>query len=110
MKFGAFVLLALALRPQQQLAPTHSRLVFETFPSSALAGNLLRDPSERNVVVYLPPSYDSVASRRYPVVYLLHGNGGNSTTWTNGRYQGLNIKEAMDSLIGSGTLREMIIV
>lgn len=27
--------------------------------------------------IYLPPGYDSDADRRYPVIYNLHGNGGN---------------------------------
>lgn len=31
--------------------------------------------------VYLPPGYDA-SERRYPVVYLLHGGGGDETDWT----------------------------
>ena len=55
--------------------------------------------------MYVPPSYDNKPTKRYPVVYLLHGNGGRNTIWAEGRYQGLNIKSAMDALIAAGTIR-----
>lgn len=34
--------------------------------------------------VYLPAGYDALTSRRYPVVYLLHGLGGDETNWADG--------------------------
>jgi enterochelin esterase-like enzyme len=40
---------------------------------SALEGNLSGDDPTRDVVVHLPPSYDDEPTRRYPVVYFLHG-------------------------------------
>src|SRR6516165_3718408 len=51
--------------------------------SRHLAGNLLGDPSRRDLVVYLPPGYQT-AQRRYPVAYLLHGFGRRSTSWIAG--------------------------
>jgi enterochelin esterase-like enzyme len=36
--------------------------------------------SKRRLVVYLPPGY--VKDGKYPVLYLLHGAGGNETNWT----------------------------
>src|SRR4026209_2123731 len=39
----------------------------------SLEGNLEGDSPDRDVVVYLPPSYARETSRRYPVVYFLHG-------------------------------------
>ena len=39
-----------------------------------LAGNLLDDPTERDLFVYLPPGY-SESERRYPTAYLLHAYG-----------------------------------
>ena len=41
----------------------------------ALEGNLEGDSPDRDVFVYLPPSYGSEPARRYPVVYFLHGYG-----------------------------------
>jgi hypothetical protein len=41
----------------------------------SLEGNLEGDSADRDVFVYLPPSYQSDPNRRYPVVYTLHGYG-----------------------------------
>lgn len=42
------------------------------------------DKMKRTVknIVILPEQYDQEAGVRYPVVYLLHGHGGNETTWS----------------------------
>lgn len=79
-----------------------------TAPS--LKGNLLGDTGSRTTSIYLPPSYRQARSRRYPVLYLLHGFGADNTAFIAGRYRDLNIRVTMDSLIGSGTVREMIVV
>ena len=34
--------------------------------------------------VYLPAGYDTLTTRRYPVVYMLHGLGGDETNWLDG--------------------------
>jgi putative tributyrin esterase len=62
----------------------------------------------RTVRVYLPPSYDrpDAASRRYPVVYMLHGwpgSDGNLLTMGHAR-------ETADSLIARGAMPEVIMV
>jgi hypothetical protein len=44
-----------------------------------LAGNLLGDPSERDLFVYLPPGYEE-SDERYPVAYLLHALGSSAAT------------------------------
>ena len=41
----------------------------------ALEGNLEGDSADRDVLIYLPPSYGEQPNRRYPVVYFLHGYG-----------------------------------
>src|SRR5947208_1032365 len=38
----------------------------------SLEGNLEGDSADRDVFVYLPPSYQRELNRRYPVVYTLH--------------------------------------
>lgn len=43
-------------------------------PAPSLEGNLLHDPTQRRVVVTLPPSYFT-SDARYPVVYFLEGIG-----------------------------------
>jgi enterochelin esterase family protein len=59
----------------------------------------------RQVLVYTPPAYDS-SSNRYPVLYLLHGAGGNESTWME-RGQAHVI---LDNLIAEGKLEPLIVV
>jgi enterochelin esterase-like enzyme len=40
---------------------------------TALEGNLEGDAVDRDVIVFLPPSYQKEQKRRYPVIYALHG-------------------------------------
>jgi hypothetical protein len=89
--------------------PRAGKLVFDTVHSAALAHNKFDDPVDREVLVYLPPSYATNASVRYPVVYLLHGFGGTDRTWL-GALNHFSIQPAVDSLINAGAAREMIIV
>ena len=57
----------------------------------------------RKATVYLPPKYD--ASKKYPVLYLLHGIGGDEREWLDGVP---NI--ILDNLIAEGKAKDMIIV
>jgi len=52
-----------------------------TVHGKSLEGNLNGDPADRSVIVYLPPSYKTEPTRRYPVVYLLHGYGLQASGW-----------------------------
>lgn len=47
-------------------------VITETVAAPSLEGNLLGDPAERTIMVYLPPSYYT-SGARYPVVYFLAG-------------------------------------
>ena len=72
----------------------------------SLEGNLEGDSPDRDVFVYLPPSYGTNSNQRYPVVYLLHGYGLTGERWmTFG-----NLVEASDGDIAAGTMKEMILV
>ena len=57
----------------------------------------------RKATVYLPPKYD--ASKKYPVLYLLHGIGGDEREWLQGVPNVI-----LDNLIADGKAAEMIIV
>lgn len=46
--------------------------------SPALADNTTKEPSKKTVYVFLPPGYETSA-QKYPVVYYLHGFGGDSS-------------------------------
>ena len=72
---------------------------------AALEGNLEGDSADRDVVVYLPPSYERSPNRRYPVVYFLHGYGVGVEAYV----KMLNLPTLADSAIAAGS-KEMIIV
>ena len=55
--------------------------------------------------VYLPACYDADPSRRYPVVYLLHGASADQTQWRD-----VGITAAADQLIAAGHLPPLVIV
>ena len=84
----------------------------EALTARAEAGRVVTDSLwsqslgvKKELVVYLPPSYDRDRSRRYPVVVLLHGLWGDQWQWVRSE----RIAMTMDSLVASG-LPEMILV
>lgn len=46
-----------------------------------IEGNLEGESAERDVIVVLPPDYDTNARQRYPVVYALHGYSIGAEQW-----------------------------
>ena len=76
-----------------------------TVHGKALEGNLEGDSSDRDVFVYLPPSYDRESSRRYPVVYTLHGFGLHAQQWV-----GIANVSGLEKGMTAGTTKEMILV
>ena len=104
-------LLTVCAFAQTALKQTNAGKVIETKISApSLKGNLLGDPTEQNISVYLPPGYDAAPAKRYPVVYLLHGYAGSNKTWTTDGEFSFNLPPIMDALIQSGKMREMILV
>ena len=79
----------------------------------ALEGNLSGESADREVSIYLPPSYDHDRSKRYPVVILLHGYSLTNKYWVGGTGQGfgsIDVPGAMDRDIAATKSREMILV
>jgi enterochelin esterase-like enzyme len=60
--------------------------------------------TRRKAQVYLPPGYSP--DRKYPVLYLLHGIGGNEHEWTG--Y--VKAHQIIDNLIAAGKAVPMIVV
>ena len=105
-----FTLFSSVTLSQQGTAPTTaSKLLQLKIPAPSLKGNLLGDPTEQPVYVYLPRGYEG-STGRYPTVYLLHGFLSDSSVWINGQYQGMKLQTLMDDFIQSGKVREMIVV
>ena len=49
---------------------------------TALEGNLEKNDLDREVLVFLPPSYVTNKPRRYPVIYALHGYSIGADQWS----------------------------
>src|SRR5258708_28835861 len=99
--FGAALLSA-----QSGSAPAKASIEKIKVHGKALEGNLEGDSPDRDVFVYLPPSYASSPNRRYPVVYLLHGYGLTAERWLTF----LDLGASADKNMAAGTVREMILV
>jgi S-formylglutathione hydrolase len=79
--------------------------------SKALEGNLAGDSATREVSVYLPPSYAQSRTRRYPVVYLLHGFTDSDAKWfgLDGKHW-INLPAVLDKANGNADVKEVIVV
>jgi predicted alpha/beta superfamily hydrolase len=87
----------------------HGDVRVDFVASDALAGNALGDPSERPVAVYLPPQYDMLGSRRYPVLYVLHGYTGDVAALLGSRPWEANVFQRIDRLIHEGHMPPAIL-
>jgi S-formylglutathione hydrolase FrmB len=70
--------------------PAGSRIVAATFYSPAMR-------TQRSYEIYLPPSYQQATDRTYPVLYLLHGDGGSAGDWA-----AFGLQAKMDQTIAAG--------
>ncbi|MBR1406360.1 MAG: esterase [Bacteroidales bacterium] len=61
---------------------------------------------DRRLTVYTPAGYEKSGKTRYPVLYVLHGIGGDEDAWvTQGR-----ATQILDNLIARGQAKPMIVV
>jgi len=72
---------------------------------AALEGNLEGDAVDRDVIVFLPPSYEQEKHRHYPVVYALHGYSIGAQQWTGE----IHVPQTIEGAIAQGA-KEMIVV
>jgi enterochelin esterase-like enzyme len=68
-------------RAQKGAEPTKGSWEKIKVHGKSLEGNLEGDSPDRDVFVYLPPSYTTSPNRRYPVVYFLHGYAAHAETY-----------------------------
>jgi enterochelin esterase-like enzyme len=102
-----YLALALILGIAQTTAPANNGTVERIkVHGKSLEGNLEGDSPDRDVFVYLPPSYAANREQRYPVVYLLHGYGLTAERWMTFA----NLAETSNKNIAKGTMKEMILV
>jgi enterochelin esterase-like enzyme len=72
---------------------------------AALEGNLEGDDVDREVIVFLPPSYEKDKKRRYPVVYALHGYSIGAEQWSHE----IHVPQTIEGAFAQGS-KEMIVV
>src|ERR1700728_2874691 len=72
---------------------------------AALEGNLEGDSVDREVLVFLPPSYATSKTRRYPVVYALHGYSIGAEQWSHE----IHVPQTIEGAFAQGA-KEMIVV
>lgn len=81
---------------QQQEGVVYGKTLFKTYLSRTTG-------AFRKVLVVLPPDY--TPEKAYPVLYLLHGIGGDHSEWSHGKPD-----IVVGNLIASGEAPEMIVV
>ena len=108
------------LPPLPEYPPVPDYLVQDQITSPSLEGNPLGDPATRDVLVYLPPSYETSPDKHYPTIYLLHGYTGDHRFFVftvnvnaqslTGIDFGVDIGDIVNNLMAAGDLGEVIIV
>ena len=71
----------------------------------SLEGNLEGNAADRDVIVFLPPSYAANPNERYPVVYALHGYSIGAEQWA----QEIHVPQTIEGAFAQGA-REVIVV
>ena len=65
-----------------------------------------KNMKQRRLSIYLPADYEKESPKTYPVLYLLHGTGGDELAWLDmGR-----LAQIMDNMIAQGKAKPMIVV
>ena len=92
------------------LAQTRGTLERIKVHGKSLEGNLEGDSADRDVSIYLPPGYATERTRRYPVVYILHGYTDSDDRWFGLKQHFINVPAVTDKALANGSAREMILV
>ncbi len=92
------LVIAAVLLPLGGFCAQAGELRRDFLPSPVLAENL-------NFVVYVPDGYDATRAR-YPVLYLLHGAGGDAGEWTSA----IQVQAVADKMIAAGDIPPTLIV
>ena len=88
-------------------------IVHSRIDGKHLVGNLLGDPSERDLFVYLPPGYDE-SETRYPTAYLLHAFGSSAAQQVQPALDRQRwvppLEDVLDPVFGRMGVRPMLVV
>ncbi|MCQ3929121.1 MAG: esterase [Chloroflexi bacterium] len=86
-----------------------SRIDLLPIESTALKGNRLGDPHQRELTVYVPAGYDEQTERRYPVCFLLSSHGRTSYYHISWNQWDETLPQRLDRLIRTGQMPPAIV-
>ena len=72
----------------------------------ALEGNLEGNAVDRDAIVFLPPSYAKEKSRRYPVVYALHGYSIGAEQWA----PEIHVPQTLEGAFAQGAQEAIVVL
>lgn len=84
-------------------AQAAGQISLESFASDAFANDANPETDELNYKLYLPEGYDAGGGTQYPVLYLLHGSGGEADAWDD-------FWPILDTMIAEGTVPPVIAI
>lgn len=87
--------------PQTITLAGGSRVEFHSFHSQTIG-------EEARFSVFFPPAYEGQPSRRFPVIYFLHGLWNDHTSWVVERYGG--IPDQLERLMVDGAIPQCLVV
>ncbi len=89
---------------------TEGKIIIHKFESSVLKSNPLKDPYNREIIVYVPYDYSQSQSKGFPAAIGLSGFGGNGRTLFNLDPFSENVEQRMNRLICEKKCGSMILV
>lgn len=105
--FVLSIILAAQAQPTIKPAPEGFDVVRENIPHGKIDTITYHSTTvgtDRKALIYTPPDYST--DKKYPVLYLLHGIGGDQKEWLNGGHP----EVILDNLYAEKRLQPMIVV
>jgi len=94
--------------PIHNFSHPQGRIETLTIQSSAIANNVLGDPHERDIAVYLPPGYDR-GEDDYPLFVDIVGYTGSGLAHLGWKMFGESLPQRLDRLIAEGKMGPVIL-
>jgi enterochelin esterase-like enzyme len=95
--------------PTHPFTPHRGTIDYLTISSERVADNLLGDPAERRVAVYLPEGYED-STEDYPMFVDLVGFTGSGLAHLNWRPFGESVLQRIDRLVTEGRMGPVVLV
>jgi enterochelin esterase-like enzyme len=94
--------------PKQNFNALRGRIETITLDSKAIANNVLGDPTERQIAVYLPEGYDQ-ADEKYPLLVDIVGFTGSGLAHVGWKAFAESVPQRIERLIDEGRMGKVIV-